>query len=74
VKLACMPSCVRPKVHSINVLCVMIVKKCIMAIAQVVFSYFVLDRSKIHLVLTTKDAHLRSLLFRLQDGVNSVVR
>jgi len=41
---------------------------------QAVFSYFVLHKSKIHLVLTTKVTHLRSLLFRNQDGVNSVVR
>jgi len=43
-------------------------------LAQVVFSYFVLHRSKIRLVLTTKITHLRSLLFREQDGVNNVVR
>jgi len=30
--------------------------------------------SKIPLVLTTKVTHLRSLLFRQQDGVNCVVR
>jgi len=42
--------------------------------AQVFFSYFVLHRSKIPSLLTTKVTHLRSLLFREQDGVNSVVR
>jgi len=37
-------------------------------------SYVVLHRSKIPLVLTTKVTDLRGLLFRQQDGVNSVVR
>jgi len=36
-------------------------------LAQVVFSYFVLHRSKIPLALATKVTHLRSLLFRQQD-------
>jgi len=42
--------------------------------AQVVFSYFALQRSKLPLVLTTKVTHLRSLLFRQQNGINCVVR
>jgi len=41
---------------------------------EVVFSYFVLHSNKIPLVLTTKVKHLRSLLFRQLDGVNSLVR
>ena len=62
--------------HLINVFCVVIVaKKCrLLCLAQVVFTYFVLHSSKIPLVLTTKVTHLRSLLFRQQDGVNCVVR
>jgi len=35
---------------------------------------FVLHRSKISLVLTTKLTHLRSLLFRQQDKINSAVK
>jgi len=76
VKLAYMPSCICPEVRppfDQNVFCVAIVdKKCIM-LAQVVFSHFVLHRSKIPLVLTTKATHFRSLLFR-QHGINSVIR
>jgi len=61
--------------HLINIFCVVIVmKKCIMATSGAVFSYFVLHKSKIPLVLTTKVTHLRSQLFRKQDGVNSVRR
>jgi len=48
--------------------------KNVLCLAQVVFSYFVLHRSKIPLVFTTKVTHLRSLLFRQQDGVNSVIQ
>jgi len=60
----------------INVLCVVIiVKKCIMSSPDsLVFSYLVLHRNKIPLVLTTKVAHLCSLLFQQQDGVNSVIQ
>jgi len=43
-------------------------------LAQMVFSQFVLHRSKIPLVFTTKVTHLHSLLFRQQDGVKSAVR
>jgi len=43
-------------------------------LAQVLFSHFVLRRSKIPLVHTNKVTHLRSLLFRQQDGINSVFR
>jgi len=43
-------------------------------LSQVVFSYLVLDNSKIPLVLTIKITHLHSLLFRQPDGVNCVVR
>ena len=51
--------------HLINVFCVVIVKKCrLLCLAQVVFSYFVLQSSKTPLVLPTKVTHLRSLLFR----------
>jgi len=62
--------------HLINVFCVVIVvKKCrLLCIAQVVFSYFVPQHSKILLVLTTKVTHLRSLLFRQPNGVNCAVR
>jgi len=62
--------------HMINVFCVVIiVEKCrLLCLAQVLFSYFVLHSSKIHLVLTNKVTHLRSLLFRQPDGVNCVVR
>jgi len=56
----------------INIFCVVIAVKNALWLAQAVFSYFVLHRSKIPLVLTTKVVtHLRSLLFRQQDGVNS---
>jgi len=72
-----MPSCIRPEVRlpfDQNIFCVVIVvKKCIM-LAQVVFSHFVLHRSKISVVLTTKVTHFRILLFRQQRGINSVVR
>jgi len=57
-----------------NVFCVVIVVKNVLWLAQAVFSYFVLHRSKIALVLTAKVTHLRSLLFRQQDRVNSVAR
>ena len=62
--------------HLINVFCVaVVVKKCrLLCLTQVVFSCFVLHSSKIPLVLTTKVTHLRSLLFRQQDGVDFVVR
>jgi len=53
--------------------CVVIVVKKLMYPAQVVFSYFVLYRSEIPLVLTTKVILLRSLLFRQPDGVNCVL-
>jgi len=53
---------------------VIVVKKCII-LAKVVVSHVVLHRSKIRLVLTTKvTTHLRSLLFRQQDEISSVVR
>jgi len=52
----------------------MIVVKNVLCLAQVVFSYVVLHRIKIRLVVTTKDGHLRSVLFRQPDGVNCVVR
>jgi len=42
-------------------------------LVQVVFSYFVLHRRKMPLVLSTQVTHLRSRLFRQPDGV-SVVR
>jgi len=58
----------------INVFCVVIVVKNVPCQAQVVFFYFVLNRNKIPLVLTTKVTHLRSLLFRQPNGVNCVVR
>jgi len=45
--------------------CVVIVKKCSICLAQVVFSYFVLHSSKITLVLTTNVLHLRSLQDRV---------
>jgi len=49
--------------------------KNVLWLAQAVFSYFVLDSSKIPLVLTTQVTHLRSLMqFRQPDRVNSVVR
>ena len=62
--------------HLINVLCIVIVvKKCrLLCLAQVVFSYFVLDSSKIPLVLMTKVTHLRRLAFKQPDGINCVVR
>jgi len=60
--------------HLMNVFCVMIaMKKNLLWLPQAVFSYFVLHRSKISLVLTTKVTHLRSLLFRQQGGVNSLI-
>jgi len=43
-------------------------------LAQVVLSFFVLHRSKIPFVLTTKSTQSRSLPFRKPDGVNSVLR
>jgi len=71
------PSCIRPEVRFTldqRVLCSDCCKKCkLLCLAQEVFSYFLLHRSKIPLVLTTKVTHLRSLLFREPDGVNSVV-
>jgi len=59
-----------------RILCSDCCKKNLLYLAQVVFSYFVLHRtrSKIPLVLTTKVTLLRSLLFRQPDGVNCVVR
>jgi len=55
--------------HLINVFCVgMIVKKRkLLCLAQVVFSYFVLHSNKVPLVLTTKVTHLGSWLFRQPD-------
>jgi len=57
--------------HLINVFCeAIVVKKCsLLCLVQVVFSYFVLDSSRIPLVLTTKVTHLHSLLFRKPDGL-----
>ena len=62
--------------HLNNVLCSVVVlkKRKLLCLAQVVFSYFVLHSNKIPLVLTTKITHLSSLLFRQPDGVNCVVR
>ena len=74
---AYMPSCIRPEVRlplDQRVLCSDCCIKYIVFLRQVVFSYFVLHSSKILLVLTTKVTDLRSLLFRLPDGVNYVVR
>jgi len=64
-----MLSCIHPEVRLllINVFCVVIVQN-----KYIMFSphrLLVLHRSKIPLVLTTKISHLRSLLFRQQDGV-----
>jgi len=58
--------------HLINVFCSVVVlkKRKLLCLAQVVFSYFVLRSNKIPLVLTTKVTHLGSLLFRQPDGVN----
>jgi len=60
----------------INVFCVVIVvkKRKLLYLDQVVLSYFLLHSNKIPLVLTTKVIHLGSLLFRQPDGVNCVVR
>jgi len=72
-----MPSCIRPEVRLTpdqRILCSDCCEKNVLWLAQVVFSYFVLHRNKIPLELTTKVTHLRSLLFRQQDGVNSIVR
>jgi len=52
---------------------VIVVKKNLLSLTQAV-SHFLPHRSKIPLVLTTKVTHLRSLLFRHHNGVNSVVR
>jgi len=43
--------------------------KTVLWLAQVVFSYFVLHKSRISLVLTAKVTYLLSLLFRQEDGV-----
>jgi len=61
--------------HLINVFCVVIIvkKRKLLCLAQVVFSYFVLHSNKIPLVLTTKVTHLGSQLFRQPDRVNCVV-
>jgi len=71
-------SCIRSEVRlplDQRILCSDCCKKCrLPCLAQVVFSYFVLHSSKVPLVLTTKVAHLRSLLFKRPDGVNCVVR
>jgi len=74
MKLACMPGCVSPEVRLPldQRICVLIVVKNVLWPAQEVV--FVLHRSKIPLVLTTKVTHLRSMLFKQQDGVNSVIR
>jgi len=77
---AYMPTCIayvqKSDFHLINMFCAVIVaKKCrLLCLAQIVFSYFVLNSSKIRLVLTTKVTHLCSLLFRQPDGVNCLVR
>jgi len=62
--------------HLIDVFSVVIVvKKCILVSpGTAVFSYFVLHRSKMPLVLTIKVTRLRSLLFREQDRDNSVAK
>ena len=54
-------------------LCVVTVVKNVLCLAQAVFPHFVVNSSKIPLVLTTKVTHLRSLLFRQPDGVERVV-
>jgi len=48
--------------------------KNVLWLAQAVFSYFVLQGSKIPLVLTNKVTHLRSMVFTQKDRVNNVVR
>jgi len=66
---AYMPSCIRPEVRLPfyqHVLCSDCCKN-VLWLTQVLFSYFVLHRSKIPLVLTTKLTHLRSLLFNSQS-------
>jgi len=62
--------------HLINVLCAGIVlkKRKLLCLAQVVFSYYVLHSNKIPLVVTTKVTHLGSLLCRQPDRVNCVGR
>jgi len=74
MKLACMPGCVSPEVRLPldQRICVLIVVKNVLWPAQEVV--FVLHKSKITFVLTTKVTHLRSMLFKQQDGVNSVIR
>jgi len=77
VKLVYLPSCIRPNsnLHLINVFSVVIVVKNVLWLSQAVFSFFVIHRSKIPSVLTTKVVtHLSSLLFREHDGVNFVLR
>jgi len=74
----CRPTCVCPEVRPPleQSFCVVIVVKNVswLGLTLVVFLYLVLHRSKIPLALTTKVTHLRSPLFRQQDGVNSVVK
>jgi len=76
VKLPCVPGCICTEVRLPvdNIFCMVIVVKNVLWLAQVVVSYFVLQRSKITLVLMTKVTYLNSLLFRQQDEVNSAVR
>jgi len=74
---AYMHSCIRLEVRfpfDQRILCSDCCKKCrLPCLAQVVFSHFVLHSSKIPLMLTTKVALLRNLLFIQLDGVNCVV-
>jgi len=72
-----MPSCVRTEVRLTTdqrICVVTVVKKCILTCSGAgSLLIFLLYKSKIPLVLTTKLTHSRSLLFRQQDGVNSVI-
>ena len=67
-----MSSCIRSEVRlslDQRVLCGDCCEKTVLWLAQVVFSYFVLHKSRISLVLTAKVTYLLSLLFRQEDGV-----
>ena len=74
MKLTYVPNCIRLEVRlprEQRILCSDCFEKMYYGWqAQIVFSYFVLHRSKTSLVFTTKVTHLRSLLFRQLDRVS----
>jgi len=78
VKLAHMPNCIRPKVELLLDQRILFSdfceKNCFMAVPDSLLLFCTAYRIKIPAALTNKITHLLRLLFRLQAGVDSLVR